>query len=146
MSIYIKRKEENKKWNFEGYSHRATAIEGLPTISIYKLGMINLTAGFTNIAKQEIKACKYARLFYDKSSNSVGIKFTNEINVNGNFKITSVNKTTKSFSGRSFFNYYSIDISKVIGSYVASKEYINEKIGYLWVIKLKTKGEISDDN
>jgi len=133
-------KRQNREWDFETYTKPKTRfIKGDSALTVYKNGVIILNSKFICEANEELKKAEYAKLFYDKNTNSMGLKFVNSPNETGTSKLTSDKFPNRHFSARAFINYYGLNLETIQGKYKPTKEFINDAIGYLWVIQLKKK-------
>jgi hypothetical protein len=82
-----------------------------------------------------IKDFKFAVLFYDKSVNAIGIKFTNDENEKNGFSIVKSDNYGGNIVSRSFFKAHNIDTVKYHGRY-NWKNVDLENIGEIFVIEL----------
>lgn len=134
--------KKNKAWGFEAYNQVNTkAVHPGPAITIYNTGSFILSAAFLRVTRTELDNVNFVKFFYDKNSHTIGIKFTNDKCEIGISKITSKKYPNRSFSGMRFLNHYSLNIKKIAGRYKPTREFINEKIGHLWIISLKDNEE-----
>lgn len=132
--------EKKNTWNFEEYTGTYNRSSELSmAITIYKTGSFVLSAAFIHQTKSELDDINFAKFFYDKNSHSIGIKFTNDEYEIGISKITSKKYPNRSFSAKKFINQYSLNLKKIAGRYKPTREFINGKIGHLWVISLRDK-------
>lgn len=95
-----------------------------------------LNAGFIHHAKKQIADSTYVRLSYSKDNNAIVFEFTKNQQLGGLIKMTK--KANITFSARSFFNYYQIDINTAQGKYEPELLSIPEK-GECWVVFLGKK-------
>ena len=101
----------------------------------------------------DVDKYKYAVLFYDKSSNAIGVKFTNEQEL-GAITIARHNKGYGGYiSANSFFRANRINTKKFAGRYEYKKVPLSDvgfdEAGVLLVIELREKQEkevVSDSN
>lgn len=123
-------------YNFEEF----TSVKGkfTPTISITKIGGIGLSSGFCR--RYSVENYKGVKLYFDKNSNVIGLKFLNE-EADGMFKLrTNELKNNDKNNGlffmcKSFFESYAIDYSKLAKKY-SPEEISDAKIGKMYIIKL----------
>lgn len=134
--------EKKRAWSFEAYNQRNTRVSSSsPAITISNTGSFTLNAAFVREMRCELDNASFAKFFYDKNSHLIGIKFiTDTCEIGGN-KMTSKKYVNRSFSGRGFLSQYSLNREKIAGRYKPTRQFINEKIGHLWVISLKDNEE-----
>jgi len=120
-------------YNFEEFN----SIKGkfTPSISITKTGGIGLSSGFCR--RYNMKEYIGVKLYYDKSSNAVGLRFLRS-EESGMFKLkmdnSSDDKNTGAyFMAKSFLMAY--DLKKYAGKY-PPEEITDEKLGKMFIIKL----------
>jgi hypothetical protein len=76
-----------------------------PTASIWSRGQIGFNQGA--VQKYNIAHYKYAVLFYDKDTNRIGVKFSNDNSEPGSVPIT-MGKTGAMVSAKAFLDYWNI--------------------------------------
>ena len=77
-----------------------------PTASIWSRGQLGFNQGA--LQKYDIGKYKFSILFYDKDTNCIGVKFTNDESEVGAIPIT-MGKTGAIVSAKAFLDYYNIE-------------------------------------
>lgn len=101
-------------------------------ISIYKNDVISLNTLLCREQKGKYGNFNYCQLFYDKSSNTLGMKFTNKKESNL-YKLTEDYDSCRCFAAKPLFMYYNLNTANLRGQYSAKIEYIDNEIGEIWV-------------
>lgn len=131
-----KNKTLNFKWgDLETFINVGAKISN----SIIKINLnqtFTLNAGFIHQAKKQIADSTYVRLSYSKDNHAIVFEFTKNQHLEGLIKLTK--KANITFSARSFFNYYQIDINTAQGKYEPELLNIPGK-GECWVLFLGNK-------
>ena len=97
-------------------------------ITVTRNRVIGLPTQFCEI--NSIQDFMYAVLFYDKTNNAIGIKFTNEITETGKIKITKNNQGNGAhIPATSFFKANRINTKKYAGRYEHKKVKIIDEDG-----------------
>jgi hypothetical protein len=131
---------QNKSYNFEQFTRvglQKYQLHLKPFISVYKNGVISLSTTFVREEKKISTKFDFAKLYYDRDSQTLGIQFTNDSKFSDLFRLTRDKDSCRSFSAKSFFYHYDLDLDNFAGQYEAKREYINKEIGEIWVVSLK---------
>lgn len=129
-------KISNLKWeDLETFTKVGARISSL-IVKINRNQTFTLNAGFIHQAKKQIADSTYVRLSYSKDNNAIVFDFTKNQQLEGLIKMTK--KANITFSARSFFSYYQIDINIAQGKYEPELLYIPQK-GEYWVVFLDKK-------
>lgn len=121
-----------KDWSDIEIFTRKGAKISTPYITISTVKSIVLNCGFLHYAKKQIADSTHVILLYSRSKNVISFNFTRNSQKKGAIKMTI--KSNAHISARSFFNYYSINISES-KRYEAKLEDI-PNMGKLWCIYL----------
>jgi hypothetical protein len=136
---------ENKSYNFEQFTRgglQKYQFHLKPFISVYKNGVISLSTTFVREEKKISTKFDFTKLYYDRDSQTLGIQFTNDSKFSDLFRLTIDKDSCRSFSAKSFFYHYGLDLNQFSGQYEAKREYINKGIGEIWVVSLKKQSGI----
>lgn len=105
-------------------------------ISITKAESFGFPSAFYK--ENNLSRFKAAKLYYDKGTKVIGIKFIESADDDASFRIMTYgagNKISAGFGARSFFNKYELDVEKIYGKYdYVSKQLDN--IGELFLIQI----------
>ncbi|MBI2588975.1 hypothetical protein HYW35_02105 [Candidatus Saccharibacteria bacterium] len=103
---------------FSGFNTRSSK----PTVSITRAEAIGLSSSFCE--RYEVDKFRYAVLYYDEKSNSIGFRLTNDENEKSKFSITRTNKNkgkSSSIVSHTFFTKNEIVVDKYAHKYMPKK-------------------------
>jgi hypothetical protein len=140
MKRVIIEKKSTTDWNFEAYTRANMYRNKEDAITIYANGSLMLSSGFIHKFSSDIKDHNYAKLYYDASTNLMGLKFCSDREDRGSRRMFCRPQVNNRYICIiSFLKCYSLDLKSIVGKYIPKKEFINKDIGHLWVISLKDK-------
>lgn len=104
-------------------------------ITINPKGVIILSAGFINIAHEQLLNKTHAIFAHSSTNKAIVMNFINDSKQAGSMKITGRKFNNGSISAKSFFNWSHINLNEIAGKYLPKFEPI-PSIGNRWVIYL----------